>query len=74
MLPERGFRRLACVLSLAGFMAGLWLLYYTYTRNEYWFFHDLGSLISYVVMLTIWPWPVFYAVRWIVRGFLNHGD
>lgn len=66
---ERGFYRLALVLSVAGFLGGLWWLYYTYTRDEFHFFLDLWALVSYVVGLTVWPWAVFYAVRWIVYGF-----
>ena len=69
MSLERGFRRLAVVLSAAGLGAGLLMLRYAYVREEWRTLAMLDSWISFVVALTLWPWVAFYAVRWIVSGF-----
>jgi hypothetical protein len=69
---ERGFRRLAGVLSAGGFGAGLLALRYFYVREEWLTMATLDSWISYIIGLTLWPWVAFYAVRWIARGFRSN--
>jgi len=66
---ERGFRRLAVVLSAAGLGVGLLMFHYSYVREEWRTMAMLDSWIFFIVSLTLWPWLAFYAVRWIVRGF-----
>jgi hypothetical protein len=57
------------VLSIGGRTAGLLRLRYVYVRDEFHVMWDLGSWVSYLVALTVRPWIVFYAARWIIRGF-----
>ena len=66
---ERGFFRVAVVLSIAGLGGGLLRLRYVYVRDEWHVTADLGSWVSYIIALTVWPWIAFYAARWILRGF-----
>ncbi len=66
---ERGFHRLAIVLSVVGLGGGLLMFRYAYVREEWRTMAMLDSWISFVVGLTLWPWIAFYAVRWIARGF-----
>lgn len=63
---ERGFRRLAALLSVGGLGVGLLVMRYLYVRGQ------LGDVwISYLIILALWPWVVLFSVRWIVRGFRN---
>ena len=58
---ERGFRRIAAVLSACGFMIGLTLLFSGSHVTD-------GQVVG-LAFLTLWPWVAFYAVRWVARGF-----
>ena len=70
---ERGFWRLAVVLSIGGLVSGLLMLRYTYVRAEWLTMYTIDSWISFIAAMTLWPWIAFYAVRWIVRGFGRRG-
>ncbi len=69
---ERGFLRLAVVLSAGGLGGGLLMFRYTYVRDEWHVMADLGSWVSCIIALTAWPWIAFYAARWVVRGFRSN--
>jgi len=69
---ERGFRRVAAVLSVGGVVIGLLAWRYAYVRNEWRVTAEADSWLSYLVVLALWPWVSFFSVRWIVRGFRSN--
>ncbi len=66
---KRGFFRLAAVLSIGGLIVGLLALRYSYVRGEWLVTHEFGSWVAYLILLALWPWIAFFAIRWIVQGF-----
>jgi len=72
--PERGLRRLTLLVSAIAFLIGavLGLLWLPEPPNEL----RLGPLpprLSLTILVSLGagavPWGVFFAIRWVVRGF-----
>lgn len=64
---ERGFRRIAAVLSVT---FGLLFLGLELAPPHPALFRDPSEGILVALGFGL-PWIVFYVIRWIVRGFLN---
>ena len=61
MSVERGFQRVAVVLSACGSIYGL----IAFVAGE-----PMGTEMGILVaILMLWPWLAFFVVRWVARGF-----